>query len=285
VSQSLVYKLSESECVAFANSPGSIEHHVSIGLFVSELRVVALGSAYPISYDAITCPFTGATQPSIDLHDRDADGISDSWEQKYGLDPYLARDALADSDEDGFSNLDEFVGQTHPFIQGSHPPYALKYRFYRMIETPFPFIFQGVSQPIKGCMVFQLNGVIDGRTYFGELNEMIEGIVIQGFIPRSNTNDYTLIVRRGDLEMKLPRGKKIIDPESRVEVINLLDHTTEVATMGALLSLRSDVYTVVGVSRERIEIRQHESGEVFEVIRSAEGEHKWSAEDLKNRVN
>ena len=44
--------------------------------------------------------------------DTDGDGIPDSWEIQYGLNPNLAADAAADLDGDGYTNLQEFQAGT-----------------------------------------------------------------------------------------------------------------------------------------------------------------------------
>ena len=45
----------------------------------------------------------------LDFRDTDVDGMPDSWERFYGLDPQNAADAGLDMDGDGYSNLDEFA--------------------------------------------------------------------------------------------------------------------------------------------------------------------------------
>jgi hypothetical protein len=46
--------------------------------------------------------------------DCDGDGIWDDWELTYGLDPLDPADAALDSDQDGHSNLQEFLAGTDP---------------------------------------------------------------------------------------------------------------------------------------------------------------------------
>ncbi|WP_116811976.1 Ig-like domain-containing protein [Steroidobacter cummioxidans] len=50
----------------------------------------------------------------VAVNDQDGDGMSDEFEQRYGLDPHDPSDAATDLDGDGVSNLDEF-------LQGSDP--------------------------------------------------------------------------------------------------------------------------------------------------------------------
>jgi hypothetical protein len=236
------------------------------GLFVGELRVIAIGSHYPIPYAAEVCPFTGAPQPAMNQLDRDGDGMTDDWELKYALNKYDSTDAVADADADGFSNLEEFHANTNPEKANSHPPYATKLRFVRRIEMPFPLIFQGVSQLPDGRMVFQLNTPADGKSHFREIGESIEKLVVEAFRPRTDLKDDRLVIRKGGVEVTLPRGEVIVDPESPVELINILDHTKKLVTMGALFSLRNDYYTVVGVESNKVSVQQHETGRVIDVV-------------------
>ncbi len=46
--------------------------------------------------------------------DTDGDGLPDSWEKKHDLDPENPADAMADSNGDGYTNIEEFINGTNP---------------------------------------------------------------------------------------------------------------------------------------------------------------------------
>jgi hypothetical protein len=52
--------------------------------------------------------------------DYDSDGMPDAWEVEFGLDP-LMDNANEDSDEDGFTDLEEYLGGSDPTDPGSTP--------------------------------------------------------------------------------------------------------------------------------------------------------------------
>jgi hypothetical protein len=68
-----------------------------------------LGSTY-----AIADSFTILKQANPDS---DGDGIPDDYETQHNLDPHDPDDALLDADNDGISNLDEYV------LESQEPPY------------------------------------------------------------------------------------------------------------------------------------------------------------------
>lgn len=53
--------------------------------------------------------------------DTDGDGMSDAWEQHYGLDPNDPNDHSADPDDDGWGNYWEYLASTNPTDATSQP--------------------------------------------------------------------------------------------------------------------------------------------------------------------
>jgi len=56
--------------------------------------------------------------------DGDGDGMSDAWEQRYGLNPDDPADAFIDADGDGYTSLQEYGGAGDPTNSASRPLYA-----------------------------------------------------------------------------------------------------------------------------------------------------------------
>jgi YVTN family beta-propeller protein len=84
------------------------QHGVTSALTTNQLSDLI---AYLQSIDG-----SGNDQPE----DLDNDGISDSWEHRFGLDPQNAADTTLDSDNDGATNLAEFLAGTDPLESNSH---------------------------------------------------------------------------------------------------------------------------------------------------------------------
>jgi len=69
-----------------------------------------------INYQRTNQPAMVATRTVLAAanDDSDGDGIPDEWENRMGLDPTNAVDASTDNDSDGYSNLEEYIANTHP---------------------------------------------------------------------------------------------------------------------------------------------------------------------------
>ncbi|MEE9303783.1 MAG: zinc-dependent metalloprotease family protein [Thiotrichaceae bacterium] len=77
---------------------------------------------WSINYSTISCDTT------FEDGDLDSDGMPDSWEIQFGLNPLNAQDASIDSDGDGINNLQEYLNGTNPNVadvSGTPPAAAL----------------------------------------------------------------------------------------------------------------------------------------------------------------
>lgn len=117
-SVNLTYPDSDGLMLFYGQAPSSIrltvlsENHVLL-----ELDIDNIGGFEIVNYllwEEL------ATNANTDLTDTDGDGMHDSWETTYGLDPNLD-DSADDLDLDTFSNLTEYQAGTNPNDAASHP--------------------------------------------------------------------------------------------------------------------------------------------------------------------
>lgn len=134
----------------------------------------------PIPADSKECPFCGMKQSVVKVEvDSDHDGMPNDWEKKYGFNPNDAKDALLDSDKDGFTNLEEFQAKTDPKDSKSHPDYLDYVTIVGGLkQTALPFYFNAVT-PIPGGhrFTFRRLGVsgFDSKV-FVKMNEEIASV-------------------------------------------------------------------------------------------------------------
>lgn len=138
---------------------------------------------YLVKDDKLVDPLDGTSGP---LHAP----VPNNWFADNGLD-ILDQDILnEDPDGDGFTNLDEWQGQTDPQNKASHPPYTTKLRLVKFIKQPFRLMFK--SRPDADS--FQLD-TIDVRqpTQILKVGDQIAGtkFKIIGFEEKKFLNPKT----------------------------------------------------------------------------------------------
>lgn len=119
---------------------------------------------YVLKDDELINPLEGGTA----LHPP----VPNEWLVRFGLD-WAAGDVLdSDPDDDGFSNIEEFQGDTDPTAAESHPPYYTKLRLREFVQIPFRLKFSG--SPDDGT-TFSIN-TLDLRqpTQFLKLGESVD---------------------------------------------------------------------------------------------------------------
>jgi hypothetical protein len=114
--------------------------------------------------------------------------VPNDWFEKFGL-PIQDADVLdQDPDKDGFTNLDEWQGNTDPTNKDSHPDYLTKLHLVSATEEPFRYIF---SSRIKDT--FGINSIDQSEpTQFLKVGDVIRGtnFKIMKFTEKHARNQY-----------------------------------------------------------------------------------------------
>lgn len=127
--------------------------------------------------------------------------VPNEWLEEFGL-PITEGDVLTqDPDSDGFTNLDEWEGHSHPTERQSHPPYLTKLKLKSFAQEPFPLIFSSGSVEDT----FALNS-IDRRmpTQFLRVGNMVAGtkFKIIGYTEKYDVDKYGTKVDVSELTLE-----------------------------------------------------------------------------------
>jgi hypothetical protein len=223
-------------------------------LLSSELRVTCVQCGKPIPFDAAKCPFCGALQPSIADMDRDGDHLPDQYEDEHGLNPLDPGDALKDSDNDGFSNLEEFQSKSNPGDPADFPSPAAKLRVVRLVSNPFKLRFQGDAHLPGGKVQYQLNLRSLERTYFAAIGDEIEGVKVMEYVPDS-PDGPTIVLKQGDTVIRLVKGREGTKFERVADLLFLIDRTPFRVRVGDVMKLKDREYKVIDIRRDGVLIR------------------------------
>src|SRR5436189_2403806 len=114
--------------------------------------------------------------------------VPNDWFEKYGL-PIEDADALdQDPDKDGFTNLDEWQGNTDPTKKDSHPDYTTKLHLVSATEEPFRYVFSSRTQNTFGINTIDLSE----PTQFLKIGDIIRGtdFKLVNFTEKRERNQY-----------------------------------------------------------------------------------------------
>ena len=145
--------------------------------------------------------------------------VPNEWFEKYAL-PIEDADALdQDPDKDGFTNLDEWQGDTDPTNAESHPDYTTKLHLVSATEEPFPYIFASRTQD-----KFGINSIDQSEpTQFLKVGDIIRGtdFKIIKFTEKKESNgikadvsELLLEHQQSHAQVTLVKGKVATSPQS-----------------------------------------------------------------------
>jgi hypothetical protein len=259
-------------------------------LVAPELRVYCVKCERPIPHDALVCPFPScrADQPPLENEeDWDQDGMTNSWEVLYKLNPRDPSDAKGDADNDGFSNLEEFRFGTDPTDPKNHPPPEAKLRVKAIIPMPFALVFKGVSKMPNGDLVYQLNLRANEKTYYKKMNEEAEGFKLVAYAPefkdpKTNRLVPMLTVRRGDKIIELFRDQKQPWNEFQARMHFIVENRDFDVKKDDVFTLRGSKYRVKGIDSSTASVLIEDIATGKETNIEKEGKDEQETKEVKD---
>jgi hypothetical protein len=202
--------------------------------------------------------------------------IPNAWLIKFDLDYADSSVKDQDPDNDGFSNLEEYLAGTDPAQKSETPPYHTKLRLEKFIAVPFRLIFTG--SPDEG-QTFTINSKdLKSRTQFLQLGDTIEGspYKVLTYEKKSEVRDE---IERDISELTIQNtqtGQKLVlvwnqesnDPTSFADFVYLLDNSKFKVKKDDDFSLQPETdrkYKLIDISEAEAVIQDVASGEQFKI--------------------
>ena len=147
--------------------------------------------------------------------------VPNEWFDKFSL-PIEDADALEqDPDQDGFTNLDEWQGNTNPVTGESHPDYTTKLHLLSATEEPFRYVFASRIE-----QTFGINDIDQSEpTQFLKVGDVIRStdFKILKFTEKKELNEYGMRIDVSELLLEhqqtrahvtLVKGRVATSPQS-----------------------------------------------------------------------
>ena len=147
--------------------------------------------------------------------------VPNEWFEKYSLAIEDADALEQDPDKDGFTNLDEWQGNTDPTNAQSHPDYITKLRLVSATEEPFRYTFSSRTKD-----KFGINTIDESEaTQFLKVGDVIRGtdFKIVKFTEKKERNQYGMKADVSELSLEhqgshaqvtLVKGQVATSPQS-----------------------------------------------------------------------
>ncbi len=210
------------------------------------------------------------------------DPITNEWLIEHGLD-YTAKDIKTrDSDNDGFTNLEEFLAGKSPVDPASKPAGYNKLKLVDFKSIPFRIVFKG--DPSGKGTEFQLNFLeLQGaaRTQYKKLNDPIEGAPykIASYKENKFTDDRGIPVDRSELTLEniengnsivLVKDKQTDDPQSEGTFLNQITKETFVQKKGDTFVLKPDQieFKIIDITPGSAQIQDTTTGQTYRISKA-----------------
>ena len=248
-----------------------------VGFFVPEMRVwcVRNDCRFPLAPDWTKCPLCGTEQNAKPVEtinaDSDGDGMPDEWERKYDLNPQDPADAELDSDEDGFTNAQEYADGTNPLDAKSHRDFATLLRVVKVEATVLPLVFKGFFMENRdgkqysfgykgatlrakvGDQIANVNDKIDSGFKLVAINEDAEEVVNKA--TGLKTKRPTAVVSSGGKTFTLSVDKVANDTDYNITLAKDFGDKGEITIDGGKdFKIGDKVYRVVKADKETMKV-------------------------------
>ncbi len=248
-----------------------------VGFFVPEMRIwcVRNDCRFPLAPDWTKCPICGTEQSAKPIEtinaDSDGDGMPDEWERKYDLNPQDPSDAALDSDEDGFSNAQEYADGTNPLDAKSHRDFATLLRVVKVEATVLPLVFKGFFMENRdgkqysfgykgatlrakvGDQIANVNDKIDSGFKLVAINEDAEEVVNNA--TGLKTKRPTATISRGDKTFTLSQDKVANDTDYIIVLAKDFGDRGEITIDGGKdFKVGDKVYRVIKADKEALKV-------------------------------
>ncbi len=222
-------------------------------------------------------------------------GIPNKWIQQYRLDYSDAKLPERDPDQDGFTNLEEFLAKTNPCDPASRPPAWTKFRLSSNKLEQLRFIFNAVTDnegnTIKEVQINTVSGgdssATSGRTMFYKIGDPVTIAERNAAGRQVNTPTPFKVLRaemRGNGEpsvvlQNVADGKEIVLDLGKVKNSPYALATLKDTRSGQEFQLRTGDefempdgggrYKLIDVSEEKAQIKNLRTDEICAVPREA----------------
>jgi hypothetical protein len=251
-----------------------------------EKRVRCVDCKKPIPYDTTKCTFCMAQQPDVPVVDanridNDRDGMPDVWEISHGLDPTNLKDAEADPDDDGATNIEECRASTNPRNPESCPELIATKMVLRQIKPdPFPLQFKSTIK-LPDHNRFAINSLRNTKTYVVRLGEKVLGYDVIRYDYKVMDKPMTgwtqsvdvsvLTLRKGDKEISLALGQDVQVDEYIAELVFLADNSMHRVRVDGGFEVKGKKYTAIAIDSkaEFVVVKRDNDGRQFTIRKAA----------------
>lgn len=231
----------------------------------------------------LRAPYRSAVAQNLDS---DNDGIPDKDETAMGLNPQDPSDADVDSDDDGFSNFEEYLAKTKHKDPKSRPPYYEKIEVRSVTQARLPFLLKNVSfKNDKRKETAEIQFEVDlpstrnrrnKKNMFLKIGEPLKTLAGQFLIEDivSSGDDVKVVLKKVDNNERITveQGKPVLEPRIKaVLAYNLIKDIQEKEvyegskfTIGSLKT-NVDSYEVVGIDsgKNTITLKDTRDGKTY----------------------